>query len=202
MLREGHIGITLAIISPIALIISAVFPVYMGVIVLAGALTGSNLPDIDTSIRIVKHRGFTHTFWFAGIASVASSVFMYITATYILVGIGSVASSVFTYITATYIPPGTVIQHPQSTQIVMSILFGGGVGLGVITHLLGDVITPTGIKPYHPVTPRDTLPVSVSEKKYVYEIAKASNKKYNAGFSILGVLSASISAVIGITVFI
>jgi inner membrane protein len=151
----------------------------MGMIVLAGALTGSNLPDIDTSIQIVKHRGFTHTFWFVGIASVASSVFI--------------------YITATYIPLGTVIRYTQSTQIVMSILFGGSVGLGVITHLLGDVITPTGIKPYHPVTPRDTLPVSISEKKYVYEIAKASNKKYNIGFSILGVLSASISAVIGIT---
>lgn len=179
MLREGHIGITLAIISPIALIISAVFPVYMGVIVLAGALTGSNLPDIDTSIQIVKHRGFTHTFWFVGIASVTSSVFI--------------------YIIATYVPLETVIQYTQATQIVMSVLFGGSVGLGVITHLLGDVITPTGIKPYHPVTPRDTLPISVSDKKYVYEITKASNKRYNIGFSVLGVISAGISAVICIT---
>ena len=176
MLRKGHIGITLTIISPIALAACIVFPNYTAVLIFSGALTGSNLPDIDTSTKLVKHRGFTHTFWFVGIVTIVSTIIM--------------------FVIISYIPIGRYISFTSTDHMIAALVFGASVGMGVLTHLLGDVITPTGIKPYHPVTPRNILPISMSEKKYVYEVANASDPKYNAGFSVLGVLSASISACI------
>ena len=176
MLREGHIGLTLLIMAPIGLLVGSIFPKYTIILVISGALTGSNLPDIDTTTKLVKHRGFTHTIWFIGIATLISGGIMY--------------SILF------YIPIERFIQFTTADQAISAVIFGLSVGMGVFTHLLGDVITPAGIRPFDPVIPRDKIPITVSDKKYVYEIRNASDPLLNKGFSVLGIVSVVLSSYI------
>jgi inner membrane protein len=169
MLREGHTGLTLTIVAPVAIPASMNLDVYVIGILLVGALLGSILPDFDTRTNVVSHRGFTHTIWFTILSAI--------------VGGGVIYYALF------HIPINRTFTFTTTDHILTAIIFGVSVGVGTITHLLGDVITPQGIKPFDPLTPKNILPVTVSEKKYVYEIRNASDPLLNKGFSVLGTLS-------------
>jgi len=179
MLREGHIGLTLTIIAPAAAIMGSILPLYTIVLLISGALTGSNLPDLDATSKLVKHRGFTHTVWFAMITSV----------------IGAAAL----FVIIQYIPIESVIEFNQADRILAAGIFGVSIGIGVLTHLLGDMITPRGIKPFHPLTPRNVGNIKISEKKYVWDVRNASDPLLNKGFSVMGVISVSLSTYIANT---
>jgi|AntRauTorcE11898_2_1112593.scaffolds.fasta_scaffold00303_5 inner membrane protein len=168
MLKDGHVGLTLALVAPLAVLSGFIFPKPTAAVVFAGGMVGSNIPDMDTQTQFVKHRGFTHTIWFSIIGSV-------------------IGAAVFLAIFA-YLQIDSYIEIGQTTQMAAAVLFGVSFGFGIITHLLGDVITPRGVKPFDPVSPREVVPIKISEKKYVWEIANASNPLLNKGFSLLGVV--------------
>lgn len=167
MLREGHIGLTLTIVAPIAAVVGSLLPKYTIILILSGALTGSNLPDLDTTTRLVKHRGFTHTIWFMGLTSIIGGIIMY--------------AVIF------YMPVKQFFEYTYTLHILSAAIFGLSIGLGIVTHLLGDMITPRGIKPFSPILPRDLGSIPASEKKYVYDVRNASDPLLNKGFSVLGV---------------
>ncbi|MCO8243331.1 MULTISPECIES: metal-dependent hydrolase [unclassified Haladaptatus] len=57
--------------------------------------------------------------------------------------------------------------------------FGGLVGaLAIVAHLLADVITPMGIRPFWPV----------SDRKFTFDIVLASNTRANALLFVFGVV--------------
>jgi len=87
------------------------------------ALALAVLPDVDKLLPGLVHRGVTHTLLAAVVAGV-------------LVGLlfrpGAAGS------------PGLCGEHPTVCYLVGS--------LGVVAHLVGDVITPMGIQPLFPVS--------------------------------------------------
>jgi hypothetical protein len=58
----------------------------------------------------------------------------------------------------------------------------------VLTHIAGDILTPTGIKLYHPLTPREIVSAGTSETKYTLDVVKASNETANDGLLSAGIL--------------
>jgi inner membrane protein len=148
-------------------------------IVIAGVATlaGAGTPDLDTKTSLVKHRGFTHTIWFSLLYGVAVAGFTF------------VSPDVFGF------------SNFQSFSVGQAILAGCFGAFGVLTHLAGDVITPRGIKPFDPVTPREVLPVQVSDKKYCYEMTKADDKTANSIALGIGSLAIAVAASAGAYVF-
>jgi inner membrane protein len=122
MHREGHVGMTLAVYAPIgfiAALIGGLQLALVGGIVAAGL---AMLPDIDMRIPLVKHRGITHTVWFALVVG-------------LFVGLLGVA-----------------IGSDGGPLIALGVgAFGFLVGtVSICSHLLADALTPAGVRPYWP----------------------------------------------------
>ena len=126
MYPNGHRGISLRLFAPFALALTAAE--LTGLALLGGVVVVglARVPDKDQNVPFVKHRGFTHTVWFA-------------------FGVGTVVGTLF------YVVSGVVaVLSP-----VLMFLFGLFVGaFGIVGHIAGDVITPAGITPFAPL--RDT----------------------------------------------
>ncbi|MFW5896279.1 MAG: metal-dependent hydrolase, partial [archaeon] len=65
MHRNGHCGTALVVYAPVIAVLVAID--LRGMALLGGAvvISGTMLPDLDTRIPFVPHRGPTHTVWFA-----------------------------------------------------------------------------------------------------------------------------------------
>jgi len=169
MYKDGHRGINALLASPIVLItgVSGAFELaIMGILIMLGT---ARLPDIDVSFdsnysqgnRLTEciplsHRGGLHTIWFA-----------------LIIGsiIGVVAAGSVPYITD---------YHP-----VFLFVYGMGVGtFAVVGHLLGDILTPTGVKVFYPA----------STKVYSIGWVNAKNKKANYVILALGGIALLASA--------
>lgn len=88
----------------------------------AGMLTLATLPDSDHRLPFVRHRGVTHTFGFALLVGLA------------LGGVGWWLDG-----------------RPATTASGLAV-FGFVIGvLSILAHLLGDVLTPAGIRPFWPL---------------------------------------------------
>lgn len=161
MLREGHIGISLLALGVIGfpLLVLQAWEVYA--VVAFGILATSTLPDIDQKTRLVKHRGWTHTVWFATFVGI---LFCFI---------------VFTI--ATILPGLTILE-----SITLGLVGGGAAAIGICLHIAGDVMTVQGIRFWTPVVPREAIEFDTTEKKYVLGWFKANNSTANIGFAIFG----------------
>lgn len=126
MHKEGHVGAALLVYSPVGMVAALVggSEVAMLGALVAGGL--STLPDVDSTLPGVSHRGPTHTVWFALVVGVA------------LAGVG-----------------GYLGARQGPTAGLGGGLFGLLVGTGTVcSHLAADVITPAGIEPFAPVRDR------------------------------------------------
>ena len=126
MYRNGHHGVSLLLYAPIGFVLLVTGA--PGVAILGGAvmLALATLPDVDHVIPLIEHRGPTHTFAFAGL-------------------IGAVVGSV---------------AYTLAPQLGLDPGFAGitGVGIGcyaILAHLAGDVLTPSGIEPFWPLSSRN-----------------------------------------------
>lgn len=82
----------------------------------------ASAPDVDLFLAGIQHRGITHTMWAA-------------------VGLGSTLAAV----------GGLVVRRGGRTRTAgTSFTFALGTA-SVLTHLVGDVITPMGIRPFYPL---------------------------------------------------
>jgi len=175
MYKDGHLGINALVFAPVAVVVTAVWSVTLGIIGGVVFVGLASLPDIDRyfdpamgwrpqSERIpfrerllhrvpISHRGITHTVWFA-----------------VLVGGCTAGGVVFLADAYTY------TQTPYDATLVSVYGFFVGAG-GVCAHLLGDAITPAGIAPFAPVT----------QTTYSYTLTNAKNKRANTGLLITGV---------------
>lgn len=159
MNQEGHIGLSMLLMSPISVLLGLTGHYYLCFAFSICVFWMSTIPDIDITISRsllgevvdIDHRGFTHTVYFGVICGLLTS------------GIGSVIPS-------------------YSPLMSMSVMFLSGF-LGVIFHIIGDVMTPTGVN-YHPRS---------MESEYSLDWFNYNNVVANFGFLLLGFLAISSS---------
>lgn len=127
MHREGHIGVGFIVYAPIAFLlftIDASGLALLGGLIVAG---GSMLPDLDMRVPFVRHRGPTHTVWFA----------LFVAGVFGFTGVAIGAS-------------GGVV------AVILFGLFGTIVGFVTVgAHLLADALTPKGLAPFEPIDDRE-----------------------------------------------
>jgi len=182
MLREGHVGIGLLLFIPIGigLAISKAWGLFA--VALWATAMGSVTPDMDTRTWLLKHRGWTHTIWF-------------VAATFIVTTAGAFAAVTWGLPLLSFLPQFIIADIGLSAVVV----FGSGFAFGTFTHLVGDGITPRGIRPFQPTAPKDVLNVTVSDRKYCYDIVNANNRLANTLVLAAGMVS--ISALLFFTAF-
>lgn len=136
---KGHLGISLVVYAPIALFLGMngfyLFAV-LGFFMMGAFAT---IPDNDQRIPVIKHRGLSH--------SIASAL---------LFGV------VLGFVAIFFVPLFAMIGIPAGPVVGFAAFIGMFVFL---THLIGDSITPTGIKPFAPI----------SDYKITFGIVKADN---------------------------
>lgn len=173
MHREGHFGIAFLVYAPIAFVLSYVGVLQVAILGLVGLAFGAIAPDFDLDMPVVQHRGITHTF--------VAAVFL-----------GLVYAGFAVYLAANGVGTGSAFvirEAPLAYLAAMS--FGFGIGaLGVCAHLLGDVITPMGITPYHPF----------DDRKYTLNLVYASNERANEGLFSVGSVAVVLGVVGGLVV--
>jgi inner membrane protein len=127
MHSQGHKGIALLLYAPITYFLLDAGQLVLAVSGLAIVLFLSMLPDKDMVIPLLRHRGPTHTIWFA-----------------LAVGLGLAGVGVG-------IQFG--LDRVRIVAVVVPIGFLFLVGfLSIIYHIIGDAMNPTGVRPYRPVS--------------------------------------------------
>ncbi|WP_435349509.1 metal-dependent hydrolase [Haloarchaeobius sp. HRN-SO-5] len=135
MYRTGHYGVSLLLYAPVGLLLLVLGAPGLALLGGAAMLGLARVPDYDHRVPFVRHRGPTHTFAFA-----------------VLVGV--------VLCWAGYLAAPELGLDP-----LLAGLVGFGVGTyGIVAHLVGDVLTPTGIEPFWPVSSRNySLHVTTAE---------------------------------------
>ncbi|GAA0526690.1 inner membrane protein [Halorubrum aquaticum] len=123
MYRKGHVGAALAAYSPVGFGLAAIAGLELAAGAAAVVAWTAMVPDLDTQVPFVKHRGITHTVWFALAVGLAFG----------LVG-GTMG----------------IEGGPVATLGLAAVGFVLGAGT-IVSHLLADAITPMGIRPYAPL---------------------------------------------------
>lgn len=167
----GHVGIVLLLYAPVAYVLrreGSARRLWVGAAVLLALVMS---PDIDLYVPALVHRGLTHTVWAAfalgGLVAVGG------------VAAGAVVES----------RTGAVVGRISPTRAADL----GGVGfqlgtLSVLAHLLGDVLTPMGIRPLAPFHPGG----------YSLELVSASDPTANAALLGCGLVAFGLSLAGGI----
>ena len=138
MERDGHLGISLLLYTPIAYVLTASDLTAMLGLGVASVVWWSLVPDVDQLLPI-PHRGPTHSVVAAGLAGLLTALLVVLLST-----IGPFG------LRAEFVE-SALPWSPGATAAVFG--FGTGV-LGVLSHLLGDVVTPMGIRPWWPRSDR------------------------------------------------
>lgn len=149
LMAPGHVGTALIVYAPVAYVLLR-FDNDRRMWFGVLVLLGVVMgPDVDMYVAGLAHRGITHTVWTA-----------------LLVGI-LVAGIAWGFIPVA-----------RARRISVAV-FGFQVGaLGIIVHLLGDVVTPMGIRPLYPVY----------REPYSIELVLATDAQANTGLLIAGVV--------------
>jgi inner membrane protein len=150
MHREGHYGAALVAYAPIVFVLTALNFVTLAILGGAVVVGGAMVPDLDQRIPGIKHRGVTHTVWFALAAGVA----------------GGICGAVFGW---SYSPVAAVAMG------VFGMLVGA---LAVVAHILADVLTPAGVRPFAPVR----------DDHYTVDVTRAANPIANYVLLGIGIL--------------
>jgi inner membrane protein len=148
MYPPGHVGLTALLFAPFVYWFRLRGRRAAAVECLAVALALAVLPDIDKVWPGLVHRGVTHTLLAAVVAGVLVALLFRAPAT------GS---------------PGLGGEHPAVCYLVGAV--------GVVSHLVGDVITPMGIRPLFPA----------SGAAYSLDLVQASSPTANLLLVVAGV---------------
>ncbi|TKX48217.1 metal-dependent hydrolase [Halorubrum sp. SD690R] len=159
MYRKGHVGASLVVYAPFGFLVTALLSIEAGLVGAAGVASTAMVPDLDMRVPVVTHRGITHTVWFALLVGV------------VLGGVGLAVG----------------LQRGLAEALLFgaaAFLFGA---VTIVSHILADALTPTGIRPYAPV--RDT--------EYSLDLFTAANPFANYGLLGLGGVVVAVALVAG-----
>lgn len=158
MYTKGHIGVTLILFSPIMFYLMMNGFGVWGVAGLITAGTLSTILDQDQNIPFLTHRGISH--------SIASAFAVAIFTVIIL-------ALIFSFSTMFFVPLGAIIGVPP---MVVLGFFGFISFFTIITHLIADLLTPSGVPLLKPF----------SDKKFGLGLIYASNPVANVAFWLIG----------------
>jgi len=175
MKRKGHFGMTLLVFAPVAYLLVSNGKLLLAVLCWVGIQAVEPLPDHDFHLPILSHRGVSHSLlgivvvggvlggagWLLG----GHGFDLLYSLLSMLVGVWDWLLGVLPELSASVLaglvpnfPPGEIVATLQQ-QAGGSVgrwsfaMFGFFIGAyGVLAHLLGDVITIRGIKPFLPVS--------------------------------------------------
>ena len=133
--------------APVAAVLVAAGREEEMVVGLVAVLAFTLAPDVDAPLPGIAHRGITHSLLAAGCLGTVAG----------LVGWASA---------------------PLTVDRIEYAAFGSLLGsLGVLSHLLGDVITPMGVRLFFPVNPQ----------AYTLDLVRASNPETNLAMLAVGI---------------
>lgn len=155
----GHYGIAMLLYSPILFIFTLQDFFLLGLVGVLAVFLLSRTPDIDYYIPLITHRGITHTIWFA-------------------VVIGFLLSMPFDSTGSI-----TLFGHPVPYRLI-AFTFGS---YSVITHIIGDSLTPSGVRPFMPFI----------MTRYSMTIVRSGSNIGNGIFFVIGCLSLLCAAIAG-----
>lgn len=119
----GHVGAALFCYAPVAAALTRSGEPTLALLGTAVAVALSTLPDADQfEVVPADHRGPTHTVWF-------------------VVGVAAVLAAAGALF-------GLVVGRPAA----LAATAGSGAFVSLASHLLADVITPMGIRPFAPLS--------------------------------------------------
>lgn len=126
MYQTGHYGVALLAYAPVGFAVTAAGFRTLALLGGALALALAMVPDWDTKIPGIDHRGPTHTVWFAVLVG-------------LVVGAG-----------------GFLLGQPRGTAVAFGLAgFAFLVGFVTIcSHIAADSITPMGVTPFTPFSDR------------------------------------------------
>jgi inner membrane protein len=174
MYRDGHYGAALLVYAPVCLLVGVLG--YPTLALLAGGvvLALAMVPDWDTRIPGLKHRGPTHT---VGFALLVGAVVGGVGVTFATAGDPAAVSTDL-----------AALAESPATALGVGVL-GFLVGfLTVCSHIAADALTPMGVTPFWPLSDRH---VSVG-------VTRASNRAANV--ALLGVGTAAAAGAYGLAV--
>ena len=148
MYPPGHVGITLLLFAPLAYALIVAGNERAAIGWLGVAIVFTLAPDVDALLPGIVHRGVTHTLLAAVVLGLVVAV----------VGWSSSRSS----------------RRVRAERGRLGFLVGTG---SVLSHLLGDVITPMGVRPFLPI----------QGAVYTFDVVRASNLQANASLLVVGV---------------
>lgn len=149
----GHVGIALTLCAPVGVYLYRRGRTRLSVAGTAAVAGLTLLPDVDEYVPWFVHRGPTHTLWFA-----------------LLVGTAAGALSALV---------ADRRGRSKGEVLVVGASAAGFGALAVLAHLLGDVLTPMGIRPLAPV----------SDASYTLDVVYSRNPTANAGLLALGAVA-------------
>jgi membrane-bound metal-dependent hydrolase YbcI (DUF457 family) len=175
MNRKGHVGMTLLAFAPVVYLLASDGKLLLAVLGWLGIQAVEPLPDQDFHLPFLNHRGLSHSLvavlvvggvfgaggWFLGDRLFDLLYAVFSTGAglwgWVLNQLPDLSASVLAGIVPN-IPPGEIVatiqqQAGSSAGRRGFAVFGFFVGAyGVLAHLLGDVITEQGIKPFLPIS--------------------------------------------------
>lgn len=140
----GHVGAALFCYAPVGAALSRGGEPALALAGAAVAVALSTLPDADDyAVVPFDHRGTTHTVWFVALGAGVGA------------GIGALAGLL-------------VLGRPAA----LAATVGGATFVSLGSHLLADVITPMGIRPFYPL----------SMWHHSFDLTPAKDPRVNAAF--------------------
>lgn len=157
MYRTGHYGVSLIAYAPVAFALLVAGEVALAFAAGAVVLWLATLPDVDHRIPGITHRGVTHTLGFALAVGAVFGAAGYLSAEFLGLGDPTLVAAV-----------------------------GGLVGaFGIVAHLLGDALTPAGVRLFWPL----------SSRKFTLSLTRADSTLWNLGLFAVGVFATAAAVV-------
>lgn len=146
----GHIGLGLLVAVALAAVLGAAG--VPGAATASALVVGlSTLPDLDEQLSAIEHRGVTHSLPFAVAVGLATG------GTWWLV---------------------LLVVSPTVQHVVALVGFLAG-SLAILSHLLGDVITPMGVPVFWPF----------SRRRYSLGLVRSADRRANVTALLVGALA-------------
>ena len=159
MHRPGHYGVALALYAPLGGTLVAYDQSALALAGGVGVLAVTNLPDVDGKTDLLQHRGPTHSLVFA-----------------LFVGL------------LTAMVAGLLAFELGPVAVLGVAMVGFLVGvLGIVAHLVADVLNPMGVRPLWPF----------SSRRFTLDMVLASNRAANYVLLAVGVVASVLGWFLG-----
>jgi inner membrane protein len=172
--RLGHYGVALVLYAPVGCALLAVGDPTAAFAGGAGVLWLTMLPDWDSRLPLVSHRGPTHTLPF--VALVAGLAWVAVEAVVSGVGLGPQPVEVASL--------GPVSVGP----VPLGVFVAGVASLSLLAHLAADILTPMGVALLWPL----------SNRRYTVSLTTADSAAWNYGLFALGIFVTAAAAYLGV----